>query len=164
MEKTIKILNQLESGGFIGRYAIGGAMAATFYAEPLLTYDLDVFVSFPKTGALVSLTQLYDELRTRGYPEQRECVDIEGVAVQFLPADYGLLAEALGRAVEVPYGAEKTRVFTAEHLAAICLQTGRSKDRERFRLLSDEAGLDSKELAAIAVRHGLGERLKQWTS
>ena len=164
MEKTIKILNQLESGGFIGRYAIGGAMAATFYAEPLLTYDLDVFLSFPKTGALVSLTPLYDELRSRGYPEQRECVDIEGVAVQFLPADDGLLAEALERAVEVPYGAEKTRVFSAEHLAAICLQTGRPKDRERFRLLLEEADLDRTVLGDILERHGLKERLKQWTA
>ena len=26
------------------RYAIGGAIGATFYVEPLLTFDLDVFV------------------------------------------------------------------------------------------------------------------------
>ena len=36
MEKTLQILNALEHDGVLGRYAIGGAMGATFYVEPLL--------------------------------------------------------------------------------------------------------------------------------
>lgn len=35
------------------RYAIGGATAATFYVEPLLTFDLDVFVALPHVGTNV---------------------------------------------------------------------------------------------------------------
>ena len=31
-----------------------------------------------------------------------------------------------------------------EHLIAICLQTGRAKDRERVRLLREEAAIDKK--------------------
>ena len=43
MERTLQVLNQLERDGVLGRYAIGGALGATFYVEPLLTFDLDVF-------------------------------------------------------------------------------------------------------------------------
>jgi hypothetical protein len=40
--------------------------------------------------------------------------------------------EALAEAVEVEVEEIKTRVFTAEHLAAIALQTGRPKDEARL--------------------------------
>lgn len=41
MEKTIEVLNALVERHIIERYAIGGAMAAMFYAEPVLTCDSD---------------------------------------------------------------------------------------------------------------------------
>ncbi len=43
MEATLRVLNELEQAGVMSRYAIGWAMTATFYVEPLLTFDLDVF-------------------------------------------------------------------------------------------------------------------------
>ena len=39
MEKTLAIINQMERDGVIDRYAIGGAIAATLYVEPIQTYD-----------------------------------------------------------------------------------------------------------------------------
>jgi hypothetical protein len=87
MEQTLQILNELERAGVLGRYAIGGAMGATFYVEPVLTYDLDVFVVLPQTpGGLLTLAPLYQALRKRGYTEEGDCVNIAGVPVQFLPA------------------------------------------------------------------------------
>jgi len=44
MERTLKVLNELERSGIIETYAIGGGIAAIFYIEPVLTYHLDVFV------------------------------------------------------------------------------------------------------------------------
>ena len=41
MKQTLQVLNELEQKGHLSRYAIGGAMGATFYVEPLLTFDLD---------------------------------------------------------------------------------------------------------------------------
>jgi hypothetical protein len=32
-----------DRSGFIKAYAIGGGIAATYYIEPVLTYDLDIF-------------------------------------------------------------------------------------------------------------------------
>ena len=36
LKRTLEILNELERSGVISAYAIGGAMGATFYVEPLL--------------------------------------------------------------------------------------------------------------------------------
>ncbi len=67
MRRTLRVLNELESAGVLSRYAIGGAMAATFDVEPCLTFDLDVFVALPASAdGLLSLTPLYDVLRARG--------------------------------------------------------------------------------------------------
>lgn len=162
MEATLRVLNELEQTEVMSRYAIGGAMAATFYVEPLLTFDLDVFVVLPRTrGGLLTLEPLYKALRARGYREEDECVNIEGVPVQFLPAYNVLLEEALAEARETMYEATPTRVLRAEHLVAVALQTGRDKDRERVRLLR-EAPFDPDYLAGVLARHGLGERWHQW--
>jgi hypothetical protein len=42
MKETLRVLNELEQSGLIGRYAIGGAVGAIFSLEPFLTYTLGV--------------------------------------------------------------------------------------------------------------------------
>jgi hypothetical protein len=164
MKRTLQVLNELESNGVIERYAIGGAMGATFYVEPLLTFDLDVFVVLhANVGDSISLTPLYEALRKRGYAEEGECVLMEGVPVQFLPAYNALLEEALMEARETLYEEVSTRVVRAEHLVAICLPTGRDKDRERVRIFREQAELDMNYLAGVLQRHGLEGKWKQWT-
>lgn len=60
MEETLRVLNSLERDGVLRRYAIGGAMAATFYTEPVLTFDLDIFVLLPASPeALLTLSPLF---------------------------------------------------------------------------------------------------------
>jgi hypothetical protein len=124
-----------------------------FYVEPLLTFDLDVFVvrsivcsgavSAPTSDPPAVIDRRYSEaLRGRGYSkEEGECV-LKGVPVQFLPAYNALLEEALKEAQEIMYEDMPARVLRNEHLVAICLQTGRSKDRERVRILREQAKLD----------------------
>ncbi len=165
MEKALQVLNALERDGVLSRYAIGGAMGATFYVEPVLTFDLDIFVILPQTaGGLLTLEPLYEALRARGYTEEGECVNIEGIPVQFLPVHNDLLLEALAEARQTLYEQTPTRVLRAEHLAVIAVQTGREKDRERVRLLLKQASLDDNYLASVLARHGLEARWKEWTS
>ena len=165
MEKTLRVLNVLERDRVLSRYAIGGAMGATFYVEPVLTFDLDIFVILPQPAhGLLTLEPLYEALRARGYTEEGECVNIEGIPVQFLPAYNDLLVEALAEARETLYGQTSTRVLRAEHLAAIAVQTGRDKDRERVRLLREQSSLDDNYLAGVLVRYGLEARWKEWTT
>jgi hypothetical protein len=163
MEKTLEVLNSLERSGALGRYAIGGAMGATFYAEPIITFDLDVFVLLPQSpGGLLTLTPLYEALSKRGYKAEEECVIIEGVPVQFLPAYNSLIEEALAAAQETLYDKVPTRVMRAEHLLAIALQTGRDKDKQRVRLLLEQAPLDREYLNQVITRHGLDKRWQVW--
>ena len=163
MERTLQALNQLQRDGVLLRYAIGGAMAATFYVEPISTFDLDVFVILPNQSGLLTLSSIYEALRSRGYREEGECVIIEGVPVQFLPPLNALVEEALQEARDTVYGNTPTRVLRIEHLLAICLQTGRSKDRDRARLFREEATFDKPLLKEILKRHGLEARWRQWT-
>jgi hypothetical protein len=87
---------------------------------------------------------------------------IEGVPVQLLPAYNALVEEALGQAREIDYEGVSTRVVQAEYLIAICLQTGRAKDRARVAMLREQAHLDHELLADILKRHQLEETWKLW--
>lgn len=165
MKRALEVLNDLEKQGVFSRYAIGGAMAATFYTEPVLTFDLDVFVLLQPVngGGLISLSPIYEALRRRGYEEETETVSIEGIPVQFPPAYNSLTEEAVAEAREIDYDGVPTRVARAEHLIAICLQTGRTKDRARVAMLREQATLDLNLLADILKRHQVEEKWKRWT-
>jgi hypothetical protein len=53
IKSTIAVVNQMQVDGVIQRYAIGGAVGATFYLEPVATLDVDIFVTFqPEAGSL----------------------------------------------------------------------------------------------------------------
>jgi len=158
MQKTLAILNELESARLVERHAIGGAMAAYFYAEPVVTEDLDVFVLFQISGGLVTLTPIYDFLKQRGATEEREHLWLAGTLVQLIPAYDALTEEAVREAVEKTVGQAKTRVMRVEHLIAIALKTGRAKDYARIALLLEEADVNQARLQDILGRHDLQSR------
>jgi len=167
MEKTLAVINQLEKEGIIGRYAVGGAVAATRYIEPIQTYDIDIFVVLPtdsyppSPSGLVSIAPIYTYLTQRGYTPQGECIAIEGWPVQFLPVYNELIEEALEQAVDVNFGSTPTRVLSAEHLAAIMLETGRPKDHARLVQFFEYNVINYAILNDIVARHGL---TAQWES
>ena len=165
MRETLQYLRKMCETGVIGDYAVGGAMAATFYIEPISTFDLDVFVVLPSTpgDVLISLEPLYNHLRGAGFKEEKECVMIHGIPVQFLPAYNPLVEEALQNAVEMDYDGVKVPVFSAEHLAVIALQTGRGKDKARIQCFIESGILRNDKLTAILTRHGLEAKWKNLT-
>lgn len=147
--------------GVIEQYAIGGAVAAIFYVEPINTNDLDIFFHVKDAQAgLDILAPLYQYLSGFGYQAQGETIDIEGWPVQFLPIFNPLLEEAVERANEVVFQRVKTRVMQAEHLVAIMLQTGRFKDHARIAQFVEHGVVEQGRLADILGRHGLTEK---WT-
>lgn len=163
MEKTLQVLNRMEAEGIIERYAIGGAIAATFYVEPVATFDLDIFFAVANAPEnLLPLAPLYDYLAALGYQPAGEAVEIEGWPVQFLPAFNPLLEEALAQAVEIEFKNTPTRIMRAEHLLAVMLQTGRAKDYSRIIQFLDEEVLEQSLLAEILTRHGLTERWEEF--
>jgi hypothetical protein len=54
------------------------------------------------------------------------------------------------------------RVFTAEHLTAIALQTGRAKDKARLLQFVEAGVLDAGRFQDIISRHGLIEAWKRF--
>ena len=160
MERTIKVLNEMKSEGVILHYALGGAVAALFYIEPIETHDLDVFISLPATQdkALLSLQGVYDYLSNKGHVPEDDQVVVEGVPVQFLVASTPLVEEAMNEPSQHDYGAEKVAVMKPEYLVAIMVELNRPKDRIRLALFLDQAPLDLEQLAEILERHGLQEK------
>ena len=61
-------------------------------------------------------------LLAHGLTPEGQFIVIQGWAVEFVPPDTPLVEEALVQAIERDVNGVATRVFTAEHLAAICLQ------------------------------------------
>lgn len=84
-----------------------------------------------------------------------EYMVVAGWPVQFLPIANPLLEEALAQAVEKNVAGMSARVFTAEHLAAIALQTGRARDKARLLQFIEAGALDSARFQSIIARHGL---------
>jgi len=99
-------------------------------------------------------------------PSDREIasqyVVIAGWPVQFLPAGTALLQEALAAAVEKDVEGTRARVLTAEHIAAIALDTGRAKDKARVLQFIEAGVLDLDRLHRILGRHGLSGRWQEF--
>lgn len=158
IEDVIATLNEMEEIGVFERYAIGGAVGATIYLEPFATVDVDVFITFRSDeGGLIGLGPVYDFLKERGSTLEGEYVMIAGWPVQFLPPTGPLVEEALSQAVDVRMGEgeETARVFTAEHLAAVALETGRAKDKARLLQFLESGVMDMERFEGILLRHGL---------
>jgi len=164
IKEAIQIINRMEADGVIERYAIGGAVGATFYLEPVATLDVDVFIEFrAEPGShLVSLEPIFTYLRDRGCTMEGEHIVIAGWPVQFLPANSNLLQEALVAAVEKSVEGTSARVFTAEHIAAIALQTGRAKDKARVLQFIEANAVDLGRVREILTRHGLNGNWQQF--
>ena len=161
LDKTLRVLNEMQSQGVIGPYAIGGAVASFLYLEPGATFDLDVFILW-ETGprGLVDLSPINNYLTKTGHRPGREGMMIEGWEVQFLPVNTALEREALTQALPIEIAGVATSILTREHLMAICLQVGRAKDFARLLQFVQEGQLDKERFAEILRTHSLE---KKWT-
>lgn len=164
IKEVLTTINQMQSDGIIDRYAIGGAVGATFYLEPIATLDVDIFVAFrPEPGKLLASPQpLIDYLVARGCRMEGEYVIIADWPVQFLPPPTPLVEEALSEGVSFDVEGVPTRVFSAEHLACIALELGRPKDKARLLQFIEAGVLDPARLEAILVRHHLSDKWQRF--
>ena len=162
MKTALRSLNQLVAGKVIDQYAIGDAIGASFYVEAMQTEDIDAFVFLnPSPSGLISLTPIYDALVALGGSIEREYVRFAEWPVQILPDANDLIRESIRMAREVEYDGIPTRVFTAEHLCAVALQTGRTKDFLRVAMFLEQGAVDLDRLGEIVKRHGLADRFSR---
>jgi hypothetical protein len=163
VQSALKALNRLVADGLIRDYAIGGAIGASFYLPAMQTEDLDVFVFLPDSAAslLVSLTPIYEALKREGGVVDREHIRFDQWPVQILTDSNLLIAEAIRDARSVDFEGVPARVFRAEHLCAIALQTGRAKDIARVNLFLELREVNPEALSSICARHGLTATLNR---
>lgn len=158
--KTISVINQMTEDGIIENYALGGATAVIFYTEPIATEDVDIFLHLkPGGNPFTEFQPIFDYLKNKGYKMQGEHFYVEGFPVQFLPTGKDLIDEAITGANEFALNDEvKVRVMTPEHLVAIMLDTGRSKDFGRISFFLEQEAVNAKELQNILAKHNLTEK------
>lgn len=160
MKNALLVLNKLAAEGVINDYAIGGAMGAMYYIEAVTTIDLDVFVVLPDENRIDVLSPLYARLRELGYAPDAlygECINVEGVPIQFLMAYSPLLKEAMQHTRTFDYKGIDAKVIDAPYLAAICAQTNRAKDQLRLLMFLSLVDFDKKGFYDILDRFGMSE-------
>lgn len=164
MKTTLEMINRMQDDGVIGKYAIGGAVGATFYLEPSATVDVDIFAMLPKAGSssLLSLTPIYEYLKAHGCDADGEHVVIGEWPVQFMAPSDALEREALAEATETEIEGVKTWVMTAEHLVAIAIRTGRPKDHARILQFLEQDAVDTEKLNRVLAGHGLIAKWQQF--
>jgi hypothetical protein len=160
MKACLQALNSLVANGVISSYAIGGAVGASFYLDAMQTEDVDAFVFLPPSaGLLISLTPVYEALSQQGGIIEREYVRFGEWPLQILTDYTPLVAEAILSARTVTFDGIPTRVFTAEHLCAIALDTGRGKDFLRVASFLDQRAVNEALLQTLLARFQLSSRL-----
>jgi hypothetical protein len=105
------------------------------------------------------LSPIYDYLTKQGYEAKGEVIYIEGMPVQFLPVFNPLTEEAVEKAQTIKYSGLTTRIMRPEHLVAIMLDTGRSKDYLRISMFLEQGAVNLRRLHAVLKRHDL---MKKW--
>jgi len=112
MIEALRTLNQLKREGVIKDYAIGGGYAVNYYLEPILTYDLDIFVLMTTDK---EYSALYRYFRSRKYQTKNVYIIIGGMPVQFLPSFISpLIDEAIKQAKRIRVKGTHSKVLTVE--------------------------------------------------
>jgi hypothetical protein len=156
---AIKIINEMLARNVIENYALGGALAVTFYTEPIATQDVDIFFQVKEAESdLMILAPIYDYLTRKGYAAKAEHIIIEGLPIQFLPVFNDLMNAAVENANEFELEDTTIRVMSPEYLAAIMLDTGRTKDYLRIEMFLQNDLIDFGKLEKILRQHDLSAK------
>jgi hypothetical protein len=151
---VLRAANELVSAGLIEDYALGGALAAIYYTEPVTTYDADImFVATDKTLS-AGIPAIYSHLRVKGWRVEGEHLIIKDFPVQFLAAS-GLTEEAVREAKQIQFEGVPAKVFRPEYIIAIAASVGRHKDFARIEQLMSQATIDNALLDDILRRYNL---------
>ncbi len=159
MRLALEILLQLQREALLQCFAIGGAIAASFYVEAVATEDLDVFAFItPQPSGFLLLTPLYDRIKELGGRVHNEHIVIGTWPVQILPAFNPLIEAAVLNASIQTFESIKVPVISADYLAAIALQLGRAKDYQRVDALIAASACSMQSLNKLIETYNLQDR------
>lgn len=157
---VFRVLAEMVGDGVVSNYAVGGAVAAIFYIEPRETFDLDIFfiLANEPSSPLLRLEAIYEYARSKGFEASSEFIRIHGWAVQFLESSTPLWKDAVDEALDVEFEGVRVRVIRPDYLAAMMIETGRSKDWIRLADFLEAGILRSSEFEEIISKYDLTER------
>src|SRR6266853_5385593 len=151
---VLRAANELVSVGLIKDFALGGALAAIYYTEPVTTYDADiVFIASDKTLS-EGIPAINAHLQSKGWRVEREHLLIKDFPVQFLAAS-GLTEEAVRNAKSIQYEGVPAKIFRPEYIIAIAASVSRPKDLARIEQLLEQAKINKPMLDDILRRYNL---------
>lgn len=166
LKEAIAVLNELVKRDIVKEYAVGGGTATLAYLEPVLTFDVDVFVVFSDPNRFDVLNPIYSVLMSEYgatiNPDHPETISVCGVLIQFLEAKDGLLRDACRAAKDFDYDGVPVRIFSAEYLMAICMSVGRPKDRQRVGMFIAEHAYNEEDLLKILRAYSLETKWNEW--
>ena len=151
---VLRAANELVSAGLIKDYALGGALAAIYYTEPVTTYDADIIFVASDKPLSAGIPAIYSHLQSKGWRVEREHLLIGNFPVRFLAAS-GLTEEAVREARPVQYEGVPAKVFRPEYIIAIAASVGRHKDFARIEQMLDQVKIDKALLDDILRRYSL---------
>jgi hypothetical protein len=151
---VLSAANELVSAGLIKDYALGGALAAIYYTEPVTTYDADIFFVVSDKTLSARIPAINSHLQSEGWRVELEHLIVKDFPVQFLAAS-GLTEEAVRAAKQIEYQGVPAKVFRPEYIIAISASVGRHKDRARIEQLLEQARIDKPLLDDILRRYNL---------
>lgn len=168
MLEVIRALNKIKAAGVISDYAIGGAIAASFYIEAVNTEDVDafVFMSAPEGSLLLSLSPIYEALTHLGGVIRKEYVYFGDWPLQILPTYNDLVEEAVVEAQLVTFHGEPVRILLPEFLCAVALDTKRLKDFFRVASFIEQHAVNKQKLIQLVEKYKLTEqaaRVPNWS-
>lgn len=147
---VFKIFNELKKKKVFQDYAIGGAVAVNYYAEPRNTIDLDLYFLVDDRG----YHQLWQTLTDIGYKAQGQRIVVEGVPVDMFPVSvHPIFEEALRNAKQVRVSGVPIKVFTPEYLIVTKLMSFRPRDRADIYDLFEFGKVDKNVLNDIMRRY-----------
>lgn len=162
IKKALRLANEMERKGIIGKYAIGGAIGTIYWTEAYATKDLDLFLRLPVSSGGLLLMPFMNYLAEKGYPFTAQYVKVGTLMVDFIGVYNPLTEDALDNAVEVAVYDISTRIFRPEYLMAIALQTGRVQDLRKVIKLCEESDFNEEYFEDIIKQHNLSRRWNEF--
>jgi hypothetical protein len=156
MKKILNTIKHLLKKKIISKYAIGGSVAVIAYTEPFETKDLDIFIPLIiSSSGLIDLSSIFNELKKLGFKMKDQFWIIDGIPVEFLPTYDDVTEEALDMAIKKKLYHTDVNVFRPEHIIAIALKTGRSKDYAKIDLLIEQTKINMPGLFDVLSKFNL---------
>jgi predicted nucleotidyltransferase len=151
---AIRELNGLKRRRVIGEYALIGAVASTFYLEPVFTEDLDVIVLVESNEEYIQVFRKVGEW-AQGMEGMHYILD--EIPVQLFPSTTNpLYADVVRRAVAVRIDNFRVKAASPEHLVVLFLDAFRPKDQIRITQLLEI--VDNKSVDRLVERFNDDDR------